>query len=287
MATNTKKKGVIFIEKNAFYYFDETRTNVLQYAFPPNLVQDLEIFDKEALETQIKTFIDTNKIFPANLMLVISDSIIFEKMVPLTDNSKKDQEVQNFLENIPFENIIYKVYDQDKGYKIIAFNKEIFTSLKSAFETPGFTVSGVIPNFILGNMGSSGTLQINTVKFVLSKFDMLQKESLVIEPVKPNILDTDILNLKANENNETEEEQFTTTRPPVKKNSTLPYLSAVFFVLFIVLGIVIYMQFQQNKKPSPVPSTIVAPSLAPSPSPTIEIEPTTTSTPSATPTKSK
>lgn len=273
MAANNKKRGVIYIEKNGLYYFDENQTNILQFPFPPNLVQDLEIFDNDALSNQIKIFVQTNKILPCTLLFVVSNNIIFEKVVPVADYSKKDQEVQTFLENIPFENVISKVYDQDKGYRVIAFNKDIYTVLRSSFESMQFNVSGIIPNFILGNMGSSGALQVNSVKYILEKFDTLVKQDLLPAPVKPSILDKDILGSPS----DSEE------NPGVKKKNTLPFLLPVLFILFLVLGFVIYQEFKPSAKPSPVPQTITAPTTLPTEIPTLK--PTLISTPSATPAK--
>ena len=57
-----KNKGIIFIQKDKFEYYDEVQSKIFQFVFQPNLIQDLEIVDQDQLLLQIKTFIATNKI---------------------------------------------------------------------------------------------------------------------------------------------------------------------------------------------------------------------------------
>src|SRR3989338_2242713 len=147
-----KNKAIVFIHKDKLEYFDETQSKIFQFVFQPNLIQDLEVVDKDQINIQLKSFIGTNKLTVANLLFVIAEAITFEKTFQIVPNANKDLEIQKFLENIPFEHVSYKIIDGQKDYKVLATNKELYISFKYCFESMGFVVVGAIPQSSLGEL---------------------------------------------------------------------------------------------------------------------------------------
>ncbi len=271
---STKKKGIIFIDKYKVYYYDELHPSILQLPFQPNTIQDLEVFDKDLLANHIKTFIETNKLLPTNILFIFADSILFEKAFPISPVDNRDAEIQTFLENIPFEMVSYKVFNLGSEFRVVALNREIYLSIKAGFEKLGFSSAGAIPLFLLGDaFKTRSSLDFEMVKFALSRFDQLQKQNIVEDVTGFNINEE---SGKTNGNSHAQQKN--------KKKYEVIGLVAV-AAIFFILSVIIYLQFTQKpaKKPSPVPKTIVAPTSVDIP--TIEPQPTETSTPSATPTK--
>ncbi|MBI4009479.1 hypothetical protein HY357_04545 [Candidatus Roizmanbacteria bacterium] len=271
---STKKKGIIFIDKYKVYYYDELHPSILQFPFQPNTIQDLEVFDKDLLANHIKTFIETNKLLPTNILFIFADSILFEKAFPISPVDNRDAEIQTFLENIPFEMVSYKVFNLGSEFRVVALNREIYLSIKAGFEKLGFSSAGAIPLFLLGDaFKTRSSLDFEMVKFALSRFDQLQKQNIVEDVTGFNINEE---SGKTNGNSHAQQKN--------KKKYEVIGLVAV-AAIFFILSVIIYLQFTQKpaKKPSPVPKTIVAPTSVDIP--TIEPQPTETSTPSATPTK--
>ena len=271
-----KNKAIVFIHKDKLEYFDETQSKIFQFVFQPNLIQDLEVVDKDQINIQLKSFIGTNKLTVANLLFVIAEAITFEKTFQIVPNANKDLEIQKFLENIPFEHVSYKIIDGQKDYKVLAINKELYDVFKFTFESLGFKVLSIIPQSALGDSyRNSQNLNSDMVKYILIHFDPLQKQGFFQEEIKP-IPQT------------SEEEELTTSNQqprPVNQNPVnkyrFPILLSVFFVLIGVLSYFVYIQYTQKSKASPVPSTIVAPPID---TPTPIIQETPSSTPSASPT---
>ncbi|OGK25067.1 hypothetical protein A3A46_04080 [Candidatus Roizmanbacteria bacterium RIFCSPLOWO2_01_FULL_37_13] len=271
---NLTNKGIVFIQKDKFEYYDEVQSRIIHFVFQPDVIQDLELVDKDKLNLQVKSFVETNKIPQANILFIIADAIIFEKTFPLTPNADKNLETQKFLENIPFEHVSYKVIDSQKECKVMAINKELFEALEFSFETLGFKPLGMIPQFSLGETYRiSQSLNSEIVKYILSHFDLLKKQGFVQEEMKASPQTT------AGETPMAEKK----IQNPINKYR-LPIMISVFILSIGALSIFIYLQYPQKSKATPVPSTIVAPSIT-TPEPTAEETPISTT--SATPTESK
>src|SRR3989344_1994954 len=136
----TKNKAIVLIHKDKFEYYDEAQSKIFQFIFQPNLIQDLEIIDIDQVKNQIKTFVQTNKLTPAQILFIISDFIIFEKVIPAASSINKQMEIEKYLETIPFEHVSYKIINRQKDYIVMAINKELFTSLQDSFSPLGFSV---------------------------------------------------------------------------------------------------------------------------------------------------
>jgi len=267
----TKNRAIIFIHKDKFEYYDETQSRIIHFVFQPDVIQDLELVDKDKLNLQVKSFVETNKIPPANMLFIIADTIIFEKSFPVTPNADKNLEIQKFLENIPFEHVSYKVIDSQKDYKVLAINKELFEALKFSFETLGFKTLGIIAQFSLGETYRiSQNLNSDIAKYILRHFDPLKKQGFIQEEMK----------LPPQTTTEETPGEVKKIQSPISKYR-LPILISVFVLSIGALSIFIYLQYPKRSKATPVPSTIVAPSLTTPTEPTAEETPE--STHSATP----
>jgi len=267
-----KNRAIIYIHKDKFEYFDETFSKIFQFVFQPNIIQDLELVDGDELKIQLQSFVQTNKLTLTNILFVIADAIIFEKTFAISQNSNKDLEIQKFLENIPFEHVSYKIIDGLKDYKVLATNKELYSSFKFCFESMGFVVVGAIPQSSLGELyRNSQNLSSDIVKYILTHFDLLQKQVFIQEEIKPTP--------QTLSSNNSDENLTLIRKAPVNKYR-LPALISVFVILIGILSFVVYKQFTPKTKASPVPATIVAPSLA-VPTPTVQETPV--SSPSAKP----
>lgn len=266
-----KRRGILFIQKDRLYYYDEASSRILQFIFPPNTIRDLEVFDYDTINAQIKAFVVNNRLAAANILFIFAEHTIFEKIFLKSQTIDKDIVVQTFLENIPFENLSHKIYENPREFKVIAINKEIFTALKSAFEKLGFTVLGAIPQFVIGeNFRTRTALDAQMVGVVLSRFELLQKQNIVEEEViksEPEGFDA-----------------FAQSSPEHVKQRQKYSIFALFAIVPIILILFIVLFLQQGQKApakSPVPKNVIVPTITSIP-PTITESPT--NVPSASPT---
>ncbi|MBI2034425.1 MAG: hypothetical protein HYT11_01700 [Candidatus Levybacteria bacterium] len=251
-----KQSGVIYVDRSGFSLYEKTLPKIIAFPFQPNTVASLDILDRELLGNQIKQFITLNKVKPTTLIMILSTSVLFEKILPEIDEQQKLDEVKKFLENMPFENVSTITYKLEKGYRIIAMNRDFHDVIKQAFELEGFTIGAVVPVFSLGKgIDMSRGINEEIGKLVLKKFDSVRPENYVLHRSEGEVVEENnvIVNFG-------------------KKNKRLSVLLIIFILLIIVLIVAIIMSFQtpENKKGSAVtaPTTIPAPTATP----TIAIE---------------
>ena len=74
--------GIISLGKNGLALYDQKSKGIFQVNFQPEAVKDLEIINPDKLNLQIKSFIDSNKIAPSPLIMIVSHNMFFEKDFP-------------------------------------------------------------------------------------------------------------------------------------------------------------------------------------------------------------
>lgn len=226
-----KQSGVVYVDRNGFSLYEKTLPKIFAFPFHPNTVTNLDILDKELLGNQINQFITLNKIKPTTLIMILSTGVLFEKILPEIDEQQKLDEVKKFLENMPFENVSTITYKLEKGYRIIAMNRDLHDVIKHAFETDGFTIGAVIPVFSLGNdIDLSRGINEEIGKRILKKFDSVRPENYV---------------LHRDEGEEMEKNRIVTFG---KKNKRLSVLLIIFAILFLILAAFVIFTFQGEKK---------------------------------------
>lgn len=178
--------SIILLDSNKIEYYSPSTNNIVTLEFPSDAISDLEVLKKSDLEMKIVWFINQNKIHPSSLIMVLTESVCFEQDLPDLPFDKQETAFQNFLEYIPFENISHKTYKLQKGYKIVAVNKELYESVKDSFIKMGFTITAIVPTSIMGMNIKS--LDAAAGKYILEKSEYAKQHTLVI-PEQPTPAD--------------------------------------------------------------------------------------------------
>ena len=250
---------IIFLDRGGFVIYEDVLSNVWQFPFAPELVRNLDVVNKEQLTTLIKGFIQTNKVVPGKIVVILSDSVIFQKdlttqaqpQLDLAAKELQDKEIKNFLDNVPFEETMSRVIN---GLRIVAANKDLMDTILEPFKKIGCIVNAVVPAFIYEKyIDFSGGLNKNIAKTVFQQGDILKQGSLLInEAQAPKEVPADEI----------------PAQPAKKSNNLRQYmLSGVFVLLLLLLGIVYFAQNRSNEKP-------LSKSSLPQPSGSLSISPT-------------
>lgn len=207
-------------------YFIKDSGVVLQAQFPPTIINDAEVINRDELLTFIKNFVEFNKIVVGELILVLSDALFFMKDFPALPLNQQKIEIEKYIDIVPFENIGYKMIPMEKGFRLIATNKDLYELIVSAFEHTGFTISYIFPAHITGVPFT--TLGINEGNYILGRIDILKQYNLMDEklPVKTQFI------------NETEKEHVP------KSNNKLVIGGGITFI--ILVGVLIFMLLGQK-----------------------------------------
>lgn len=181
MTTDKMKISVTYLASNRLEFYALYLPAVLTYYFRPEEVFDLEVKNEGVFSFQIQSFIERNKLFPTTLIILLSESICFEKIFPEITSGHLDIETQKYIENIPFENVSSKFYKMEKGTRLIATNRDFYESVKNAFVKQGFLVTLVLPIAAVGEKYLGKGLTRELVEYVVEKMEMFKEDSFLVE----------------------------------------------------------------------------------------------------------
>lgn len=252
---NTEIACIIFLQHTGFTIFRKNISSVIQFPFSPETVRDLEVFDEDKLKSEIKALVETNKIPASSSMLVLDKSVTFEKTVTRPPDNGQLEEIEDFLEYVPFENIATKVFTIDKTEVVVAVNKSLTESISSAFRDSNIQILLIIPLSIIRETPNQKSFTQSTASFVFSREDVF---------VPYNLLNSEnALELRAKKK----------TNPP---NKRVIILGGFLGILVLILIVLLFAGRISTSKESTVTQAKIFPTevqrfLSPTPQHTIPI----------------
>lgn len=241
---------ILFIERNGFSLFQDTLPNIPKFNFTPDLVANLDVVNKEQFVNLLATFIQINKIVPSSLAVILSDNVIYVKdltnpvekpipsqglsVEPNADKEHKD-EIQNFLENIPFEEILAKVIKTGEGGRIVAVNKDLVMTIADAFVNKGSIIEAIIPSFLYGpNVNFTLGLAQDNVSAILEGSEIVRVGNLLTDQQKMN----------------SQQSLETETKEKEKKPQNLrQYILVGVFTALLVIFVVVFLNLGASQTP--------------------------------------
>lgn len=221
--------GIVTLGKNGLQLYNDKTKKIFQLNFKPEIVRDLEIINLDQLNLQIKLLVNSNKITPSPLIMIISHNMFFEKDFPPLTKEQQEIETQKFLDNIPFEIVASTAFGTEKSYKIIAANGQYIGEVRKALQALGFAINITLPSIIFGYIGDQ--LNQATIKIILSKYSSLKQYDLLKEESQTN--------LHSSKKEPKEELQDEKNNEKSKKKNLISIGILVLFI--IILSIIIYI----------------------------------------------
>lgn len=175
---------ILFIDRNGFSVFQDTQPNILKFNFTPDLVANLDLINKEQFSNLIATFIQINKIAPSSLGVILSDSVIYTKDFPNQppSNNEYKEEIQNFLDDVPFEEVLAKVIKTGNINRIVAANKDLIMTIAGEFANKGSTIEAITPSFMYGqNANFTVGLTLDNALVILENAETLKEGNLLTD----------------------------------------------------------------------------------------------------------
>jgi hypothetical protein len=290
---------ILFIDRFGFSVYQDTFPGIRKFNFTQDTVANLDVVDRAQLTNLITSFIQVNKIVPSSLAAILSDDIIYIKdlsvsvqkpsLVPnqkvnqsqnknlgqnviqaqKTDtNGDKDykDDVQKFLEKIPFEDVLAKTIKSGNVNRVVAVNKDLVMTVINVFVDRGSTVDAITPGFMFGQgIKFTAGLTPEIVKLIFGNMEIFRSVNLLTDPQKINPFQVP--------GSESKEMQDDSVKKP--QNIRQYLLIGVFVILIIILVIVLFTSgiLQPTASPkvkvpavrTPVVSPVVKITLTPSP----------------------
>lgn len=228
--------GIFYIESNRGFYYEPTLPSPIAFDFTPDMVSDLEVTSKKKLDSAIQAFIGNYKIVPKSIIIILSQSVTFEKDFA-QGTVQMDVNIQEFLDLVPFQDYISKQSKLPGKIKVVAANRELCEAVKASFNDLGFAVNGIIPL----------SLCLEVMPQLQTNLDL----GLILDK------STEIRDFNLTSNLAMELESLKNVK---KDNKRLFMLIGVFAFLMLIFAFVLFKYiFSTPKTPTPLPTTSVAP----------------------------
>lgn len=214
-----KKYLVIWVTPHALIWIASGGDSPQTLSLPPTIVDNLEVKNRDALYTLISEWVKTRTYAPTEVIWLLSPETYFEQTFLDSEKDSWDSNTVQFLDSVPFEELISRVYTPVEGRQVVALNKAFLAPLMQAFAIHGYNTRCVIPSSLAT---SEDSLTIDVYHAVISRINDLSRDSLV--PAQGQIL------------------------PPApssggkKSSSSLPILLSIFGVLFAILIAVLFLR---------------------------------------------
>jgi len=178
MDFSEKQIIVCYIDKGKALIYQSTIGSISQINFPPDVISDQELINRETFEQLIESFLETNKLEKGNVIFIYSPNITIEKDFPGELAESKNEQIQKFINMIPFEETLSKIYKLDKKIKVVAVNQKMYESIKNIFAKKNFLVLGIIPATVLAETFAELSMNID-LAFIANKIYSLKQYSMV------------------------------------------------------------------------------------------------------------
>ncbi|HET7099398.1 MAG TPA: hypothetical protein VFI61_04165 [Patescibacteria group bacterium] len=222
-----KHDTVILLERDRFYLYEDGV--ILGLNFPANISLDLDVKDRDAFFNLITVFIQNNKLEPSQIFLVVSEAVCFSKDFPIkdpADTTKVETDSQIFIDTVPFNSVLSKVYKTANVWRVVATNLDLVDTIVDAFTARGFGLTAVVPVNIYPEYGAMRELTEDFAKHVMDTGDNMKTSSMIGEKVVTQEDHNEVSISKAQE----------------PKSKLLPYLIGGFVILLIILVVVIILR---------------------------------------------
>lgn len=215
---------VIMVTKNDLQLVGPGEAKIETVLFPPNIISNMEVIDKDGLYTLITNWLKLRPHISGEIIWLLAPDVYFEHVLTSVEQDRIDSETLQFLDTVPFEEVLSRTYKSTEWRQIIAVNKDLIMSLIQAFSLQGYITKTVVPSHLLQADGVlTPELEHNAIRRAteLSRESLVSAPSSLYVPVVP--------------------QNFAVTEPKAK--SALTLLLSVFGVLLAILGFVIYLNY--------------------------------------------
>lgn len=168
---------IVYIDRDKISLCSSTHLAPLVFKFTPSMIADLEITNSDELNIGLRQFIEQNKIKPEPIVLIVSKFVYFEKNYTGV-NSPSQEEVDNFIQSVPFSATSSKVFKVISGYKQVVLNRDFYEVFKQTFNDLGFTVMAIVPGFALGQ-AANNSFSEETCRVIYKKLDQIIADSII------------------------------------------------------------------------------------------------------------
>lgn len=188
MAKSKVTPAIIIVEQQGLVFFTPHVLSGVSVPFPSGMIVNMEVVDSQKYYEWIGKIIEDQKFGEIESLLVIGQSLYFEKTVPVTTDEKIEEEKKNFSHVTPFDRVAVQSYKKGTATLLISMNRDFVDTIRQGLEKSTVLNDGVIPmQAILPYIGKEG-LTPHAIKSIFPRMDSLKEHPLVTSRSTPKSL---------------------------------------------------------------------------------------------------
>ncbi|HSE29249.1 MAG TPA: hypothetical protein VLA77_01535 [Candidatus Saccharimonadales bacterium] len=149
MFFSKKPQIVVYLRRDSLDVFGKSAA---KFVFPDGLVQNLEVEDSHLLHDQTLQFLTSQQIVKESGILLLDDSVVFQKVMPVSANSNIKALQDDYAQRTPFDpsGVVVVGLLAREQLILIAANKNFFMPIVAAFSDYGSRINSVSPAGLFG-----------------------------------------------------------------------------------------------------------------------------------------
>jgi hypothetical protein len=150
MLFTSKPTAIAYLQRDALTI--HTYQTDFRFEHTPDLVQNLEILDPKKLHQTLTQFLQTNQIHSQRVLLVLADSVIFQKNLPLTKTTDPQAALADFQAKLPFapESRQTLAFTQPTQTILFGIGKDLCQAITEDLHQTGNKVQAIVPATLYG-----------------------------------------------------------------------------------------------------------------------------------------
>lgn len=173
-----KQFAIFYIDVNKGYFYGSNATAVMQLDIPADTIAYADVANRDKFYQLIQTFVTSKKIEPASLLIIFSGYASYDKEVAGKLPDEVNNDIQTFLDSIPYERVLSRIYKLQDKIRVVAVNKDLYEAIKHAFEKMHFPTVAVASLPLLQKMLPEVGQTLN-MEVLAAKFEAIKPFSLI------------------------------------------------------------------------------------------------------------
>src|SRR3989344_3468904 len=125
MDTGKSSPCVFYLDRDKAFFYQNGLSSLGTISFSQEALSAGEVINSEIFIETIQTFLRQINIKPTEVIIVLSQQMTLDDDFPEQITQDSDSKMEQFLEIVPFEESISKLFKLEKKTKVVAINKEL------------------------------------------------------------------------------------------------------------------------------------------------------------------
>jgi len=173
----------LLLTKNSLYSFCKNNKNS-QLSFPHEVVAYQEIANRTSFDALLTQYLAAYSKYEA--ILLLSNDIIFQKILPLSPQTNIADEEKKFIDLIPFapSNVASIIIKSTNALKMYATNTDIYKTIFKVAQLHAITIKHVVPLSPFSDVLENKPLSFETLSQIRKDKKLLNRVDFLLLDIK-------------------------------------------------------------------------------------------------------